>query len=56
MHIKTEDICVDIANDVDTSNKELGRPFPKGKTNWFNERWRRWKNNDRVCNAETKTI
>ena len=38
MHIKTEDICVDIANDVDTSNKELERLFPKGKTNWFNER------------------
>ena len=44
VYIKTEDIYVDIANDVETrfstSNYELGRPLPKGKKgkiNWINE-------------------
>ena len=35
MHIKTEDFCKDIANDVekrfDTSNYEVNRPLPTGK-------------------------
>ena len=35
MHIKTEDFCEDIANDVEkrfhTSNYEVGRPLPTGK-------------------------
>ena len=35
MHIKTEDFCKDIANDLekrfDTSNYEVNRPFPTGK-------------------------
>ena len=35
MHIKTEDFCKDIANDVekrfDTSNYEVNRPSPTGK-------------------------
>ena len=36
VHVKTDDIYQDIADDVetrfDTSNFELGRPLPKGKT------------------------
>ena len=35
VYIKTDDICKDIAENVetrlDTSNYELGRPLPKGK-------------------------
>ena len=45
VYIKTDDICKDIAEDVetrfDTSNYELDRPLSKGKnktTNWINER------------------
>ena len=37
IHIKTDDIYKDIAEDVerkfDTSNYELNRPLPKGKNN-----------------------
>ena len=37
VHIKTDDIYKDIAEDVerkfDTSNYELNRPLPKGKNN-----------------------
>ena len=41
--IKTKDIYIDIAKDVetrfDTSNYELGRPLPGGKTRyWINEK------------------
>ena len=36
VYIKTDDICKDIAEDAetsfDTSNYELDRPFPKGKS------------------------
>ena len=49
IYIKTEDVYEDIANDVekrfDTSNYEVNRSLPKGK----NERWTRWKNDDRFC-------
>ena len=45
VHVKTNDIYKDIAEDVetrfDTSNFELDRPLPKGKnkkSNWINER------------------
>ena len=45
MHIKTEDFCKDIADNVekrfDTSNYEVNRPLLTGKnkkSNWFNER------------------
>ena len=45
VYIKTEDIYLDIAKDVesrsDTSNYELDRPSTKGKIkrrNWINER------------------
>ena len=47
IYIKTEDVYEDIANDVekrfDTSNYEVNRSL---KTN---ERWTRWKNDDRFC-------
>ena len=42
---KTEDICADIAKNVETTfytlNYELDKPLPKGKNKksyWFNER------------------
>ena len=44
MHIKTEDVYKDIANDVekrfDISNSEINIPLPKGKikSDWINER------------------
>ena len=44
VYMKTQDIYVDIAKDVETrfytSNYELDRPFPTGKnkSNWINER------------------
>ena len=43
VHIKTDDIYKDIAEDAqtkfDTQNYELDRLFPKGKkVNWINER------------------
>ena len=44
--IKTEDICIGFAKDVeqrfDTSNYELDKPLPERKhkkSNWINERW-----------------
>ena len=53
---KTENIYVNVAKyvetKIDTSNYELDRPLPnrkKLKSNWINEKWNRWKNNDRVC-------
>ena len=46
---KTEDICADIAKNVETTfhtlNYELDKPLPKGKNSYklisyrFNERW-----------------
>ena len=48
---KTENICKDIAEDVetrfDTYNFELDRPLPKGKNRkviGLNKRWIRWTN------------
>ena len=44
VYIKTDNICKDIADDVetrfDTSNYELDRPLPKEKkkSNWINEK------------------
>ena len=42
VYIKTKDIYVDIAKHVetrfDTSNYELEKPLPKGKSHWINER------------------
>ena len=45
IHIKTEDVYKDIANDVekifDTSNYEINKPLPTGKkekSDWVNER------------------
>ena len=35
-------IYVDIAKDVET------------RFDWINERWIRWKNNDRLCHIDTK--
>ena len=32
VYIKTEEICVDIATRFDTSNYELEKPLPKGKS------------------------
>ena len=59
VYIKTDDICKDIAEDVETrfdnSNYELDRPLPKGKIcNWINKRWIRWKNNDKICWTKSK--
>ena len=53
VYIKIEGIYADIAKCVeaifDTTNYELDRPLPKGKKRiWFNERWTRWKSNERI--------
>ena len=49
VYIKTKDIYVDIAKDVETrfgtSDYELDRPLPKGKnkkSNWIIDMWIRW--------------
>ena len=51
--IKTDDIYKDIAENVetrfDTSNYELDRPLPKGKNDWINDGWIRWKNHGKIC-------
>ena len=56
VYIKTDDICQDIAEDVEarshTSNSELDRPLrkrKKWKNNWINERWIKWANHDTIC-------
>ena len=56
VYIKTDVIYEDIAEDVetrfDTWSYELDRPLlkrMKQKSNWINERWIRWKNNDKIC-------
>ena len=63
IHIKTDNVCRDIAEDVetrfDTSNFELDRPLPKGKnkkSDWINERWIRWTNHKRICWIKSKNI
>ena len=55
IHIKTEDVHQDIANDVenwfDTLNYLIKIPLPiekKLKSSWINERWVSWKNYDRI--------
>ena len=55
VYIKTDVIYEDIAEDVetrfDTWSYELDRPLlkrMKQKSNWINERWIRWKNNDKI--------
>ena len=62
VHVKTEDINKDIAEDVktrfDVSNYELGWSLPKGKkqkkSNWINERRIRWKNHERIYGLRAK--
>ena len=61
--IKTDGIYQNIAENVETrfdsSNYESDRPLPKGKnkkSNWINERWVRWKNNDRICWIKSKNL
>ena len=56
INIRTEDFYKDVVNDVekrfDTSNYELNRPLPIGKSkksDWINDRLIRWKNYDRMC-------
>ena len=63
VHLKMEDICKDIAEDVeigfDTSNFELDRPLSKRKKqkgNWINERWIMWINRERICGIKSKNI
>ena len=55
-----EDIYVDIAKNVekrfDTSNYELERPLPRGKTIWINEKGIGWENNGRICYITTENI
>ena len=55
IHIKTEEVYKDISNDVETasdySNYELERALPGGKnwkSYWINEKWNRWKTNNRI--------
>ena len=57
---RTEGINTDLARHVetrfDTSNYELGRPFPKGKklkSYRTNETWTTRKNKDKVCRIDT---
>ena len=60
VYIKTKDIYVDIAKLVetrfDTSNYELEKPLPKGKSHWINEKRIKWENNERVCSIKNKNI
>ena len=55
--IKTENIYVDIAKDVetrfDTSNYKVERPLPRAKLKkyWINERWIRWENYESLSYA-----
>ena len=60
---KTGDIYEDIAEDVetrfDTLNYEFERPLPKGKSkksNWFNERWIKLKNHEKICWMKSKNL
>ena len=60
---KTEDICADIAKNVETTfytlNYELDKPLPKGKNKksyWFNERLIRQKNNERIFYIKSKNL
>ena len=58
VYIKTKDIYSDFAKDLatrfDTDNYELCRTLKNKKSNWINERWIKWENNDRVCCIGTK--
>ena len=60
VYIKTEDIYIDIAKDIetrsDTSNYGLERPLPKGKSYWINEKWIRRENNENLLCWEQKHI
>ena len=64
VHVKTEDIFKSIAKYVkeryDTSNHELKRPLRKEKktkkNNRFNERWIRWKNHERICGINSRSL
>ena len=57
---KNRNIYPDIAKDfktrVDTSNYELERSLPKGKTYEINARKITWGNDDNVCCIESKCI
>ena len=61
VHVKTEDIYKYITKDVetrfDTSNYEIGRPLPMGKTEsiWVNERQIRWTNHEKTVGLRAKT-
>ena len=63
VHLKTDDIHKDIAEDVetrfDTSKFEIDRPLPKKKklkSNLTNETWIRWANHERICCKNNLTI
>ena len=57
VHLKT-DVYKEIAEDVEkrfpTSNFEIDRPLPIGKTNWTNERSIRWVNLEKICWIKSK--
>ena len=60
-YVNTDDIYKDIEEDVetsfDTSNYELDIPLTKEKkTNWINDRWIRWKTNERVSWTDSKNL
>ena len=60
VHVKTEDIYKDIAEDFETrfgtSNFELDKTLAKGKkkSNWIKERWIRWTNHEIIYWIESK--
>ena len=62
VHEKSEDIYADLAGYVkkrfDASNYEVKRPTPVGKKqkrNWADERWLRWRNNQRIVALRPKS-
>ena len=63
LYIKTDDIYIDLAEDVetrfDTSNYELDRPLPKGKNKKVIGLMKdeiRQKNHDKICWTKQKHI
>ena len=63
VQIKIGNIYNNIAEDVKTkfgtSNFEIDRPLPKGKSkksNWTYETWNTWKNHERICVIKSKNI
>ena len=51
VHVKTDDICIDIPEDVETrfdTNYEIDRLLSMGlSSDWINERWIRWTNHEK---------